>query len=263
MAVKRETKKIVPRPSRAEMADLFDGLITAPQGDALNDLKETIEKTLMLCANIEQVKDMLKALESDLNQKLTKFIPDAMRAVNMTEFVHASGMKVKLKDFLSGTLPKDPEKRTTALKWIHANGGRDLIRNKFNIELERGDEKTRKGMIAALRKVHVDYQETVDVNHNSMLAWVRERMENGMPTPLDTLGIYAGVTAKIEPPKVKKAKAAPVAAALPAAPSKPSKAVLKAKPAPKSKPSKPGKSAPPPKTRVPSRRRENTVNAGF
>lgn len=263
MAVKRETKKKeVARPSRAEMADLFDGLVQAPTGDALKDLSKTIESALALAVNIAEVEDMLAALKSDMNQKLTKYIPDAMRAVNMTEFVHGSGMKVKVIDYLSGSLPKDPDKRIIALRWIRDNGGKDLIRNKFDIELERGDEKTRKGMIAALKKINVDFEEKVDVNHQSMQAWVRERMADGKSTPLETLGLYAGVTAKIEAPKAKKVKAAPAVLA-PVAPAPRIAAKPTVRPAAKPLPSlkKPGKSAPASKVKAPSRKRENAVNA--
>lgn len=261
MAAKREMKpKQIVRPSRAEMADLFDKIVQSPTGDALKDLSANIESALALAVKIEEVGEMLKSMQADLNHKLTKFIPDSMRACHMTEFTHASGMKVVMHDFLSGSLPKDPDKRRVALRWIHDNGGKDLIRNKFNIELERGDEKTRKGMIAALHKVHVDFQETVDVNHMSMQAFVRERMANGLAVPLDTLGLYAGVTAKIVPPKVKKVKAPAPAVVAPAASPKKGKPV--AKPSLKSPPKRPV-SAPAAKVKVPSRRRETPTNIGL
>jgi hypothetical protein len=237
MASKRATvKKEIARPSRAEMADLFDGIVEPPQGDSLKDLKANVEAALLLAAKINDVEEMLKALKSDLNQKLSKFIPDAMRACAMKEYTHESGMIVKLKEFISGSLPKEPEKRVTALRWIRDNGGIDLIKNHFEVDLERGDEKTRKQVIGAMRKVGVDYVESVDVNHMSLQAFIRERMENGMAVPLDTLGMYAGVTAQIKPPKERKAKAPVVpAVAKPVTPSKPAPKP-KGKPAPTKKP---------------------------
>ena len=63
----------------------------------------------------DKLENALKREQASLRLLLQTAIPDALLSANTREFTTDNGVKVAIKEFLSGTLPKDPSKRNEAL----------------------------------------------------------------------------------------------------------------------------------------------------
>lgn len=177
----------------------FDVIIT-PSVDQLKAIEELANHGYSLNKQIEELENLLKKLKEEF-MKLTRVtLPDAMAAAGTSSFKTTSGVKITVKDFVNGSLPKDEAKREWAINWLIKNGGKDIIKSELVCEFEKGDGNLRKRNQAAemLADMGVAFSEKEDVHWMTLASFAREKIENGEEIPLDKLGLFAGRKAKIE-----------------------------------------------------------------
>lgn len=174
-------------------------------------LKRMVAQAVKLAAEIKSVSEHLDALTAEYNALTTKQLVDEMGNAGMEEFTTTDGSKIAIKDFMSGSLPKSPVENKRALDWLDKNGGGDLAKCTFIFALDKGDDKARKILTMTARKHNIACDESIKVHPQSLYAFVRERLERGEKTPIETLGLYLGKVAKISLPAkgVKLGRAKP------------------------------------------------------
>lgn len=175
------------------------GVTVASAGELANLSKE-VTKAATLTETIEGLEAMLKGHREELHTLTTRTIPDIMRASHTSSHKTDKGVKVELKDFMNGSLPKEPEARKIALGWLEKNGAKDLIKTQIALALGRGQKEDAKKVRAALDKLGMTYTSDEGVHAQSLYAFARERMKAGKELPIETLGLYMGQVAKIELP---------------------------------------------------------------
>lgn len=198
------------KKTKEEDVELFDDIKKAQPANKseLKVITTFAKQALELQSKIEQMEEMVKVHRQELHAITTNALPQAMKAVGMDDFTLTTGERIEIKDFLAGSLPKDPQRRNIALQWLQQNGGESLIKNTLDIDLGKGEGKTAREIEAFLRKKKVDYSTNEGIHPQTLLAFARERLENGEPVPLELLGLFAGQSAKIHPPKLTKAQKA-------------------------------------------------------
>jgi hypothetical protein len=176
----------------------FDEVIT-PDASQLKSIETLVQQAYRLMATIDTHEAALKAAKADLTNLTHKLIPDAMAAAGTSDFTTNNGVKVAIKEILSGTLPKEPTTRAEALKWLDENEGRSIIKGTLTAEFERGEGNLEKRNRAAeaLSSLQVDFVEQESVHPQTLAAFARERIKNGEEVPLELLGLYSGRMAKI------------------------------------------------------------------
>lgn len=201
----------------------IEDFIPTPSVNQLSSVASAVNKAVNLEDQIESLEDALASLKAEYQVAVTKTLPEAMAQAGTEEFTGTGGLKVKLKKFLNGSIPKDPVRRKEAFAWLRAQQADDLIKFGISVEIDRGDAKSAKKVQDALTKIGVPFDSSMGVHPQTLAAFARELIEAGKPVPLETLGLYAGTVAKITRPKKKEgapavaADAAPSSTAQPAA----------------------------------------------
>lgn len=192
---------LINRTFLKQVSDLEEvlGKTTASPAE-LNTLSKEVAKAAELGQTIENLEAMLKEQKKDLHKLTTQTIPDIMRAAHTTLHKTDKGVSVELKDFMNGSLPKEPSARAKALAWLDKNGAKDLIKTHFDLALGRGQKDSAEKVRKALNKMGMTYNEEESVHAQSLYGWARERMKMGKALPIDLLGLYVGQVAKIEMP---------------------------------------------------------------
>lgn len=178
-----------------------------PTKEELAVLATALQEAVMLQTTIDSIEEVLAQHKQDLHAITTRKLPDIMLAAGTLAFKTPEGAKVEIKEFMSGSLPKEPDARIAALTFLEKNGAGPLIKNSFFIAIGKGQKEELKALTKALKSVGVDYTRKEDVNAQSLYAWARERVKNGEPLPLDILGLYSGRVAKITIPEAKQSTA--------------------------------------------------------
>ena len=191
----KKPKQVITDDLEAEL-----GVTMASPGE-LRALSQKVTEAATLTETIENLEAMVKGHKEELHALTTRTIPDIMRAAHTSSHKTDKGVKVELKDFMNGSLPKEPELRKAALIWLEKNGAKDLIKTNISLALGRGQKDDALAVRKALGKLGMTFIEKEDVHAQSLYAYARERMKAGKELPIETLGLYMGQVAKIELPE--------------------------------------------------------------
>lgn len=202
--------KAAPKPPAAKpkgpsVEDDFNSA-KVPTEQELEVISKELQEAVTLQLKIDGMEEILAQHRQELHHITTRKLPDIMLAAGTLAFKTPEGAKVEIKEFMSGSLPKGDDERTAALKYLEDNGAGSLIKNQFFIAIGKGQKQELKELTSALKKVGVDYKREENVHAQSLYAWARERVKNGEPLPLETLGLYSGRVAKITIPEATAKK---------------------------------------------------------
>lgn len=188
-----------------EIGDLFDiGSEDAP-ANLVEVVKEACEEAVELTDIITGYAASMKAASARLHHLRSKAIPEAMAEAGIGDlFSLEDGHTITLLQYVSGTLPKDPEKRAAALEKIESIGGGALIKTQFAMAFGKGEKEDADALLALLHNNDFHAEVSEGVHPQSLQAFAREKLKNGEEMPLEELGLFAGIIAKIKAPAVKK-----------------------------------------------------------
>lgn len=180
------------------MVDLsvFDDVQSGGDIERVKALAGELERLSEEAASVE---DFLKTLNARIREILEGELPEEMAALGLNDFSLSSGFKVEIKEVVAGSLPKDEFAKAKALNLLRDEydaGG--LIRNKIEMNFERGSDNEAKSLAQDLRDqgYSVDISETV--HPQSLAAFVRERLGHGEEVDFKSLGIYVAKQAKVK-----------------------------------------------------------------
>ena len=182
-----------------DMQDDFEPVL--PAQDQLAAISTIVASALKLMRDIESTEEYLKTLKSDLHVINTRTLPDVMASAGTAEFKTQEGFKVSINDFVSGSLPKEITAKAEAMRWLEAHDAGGLIKNQLRATFDKGQDNIAGEVRAVLDKFGIGFESKRDVHPQTLAAFARERMRNGEQVPLETLGLFAGRTAKITAPK--------------------------------------------------------------
>lgn len=175
-----------------------------PEAGQLASIKTVVDRALELQRNIETTDDYLKELRGELHTITTRTLPDIMASAGTSEFKSDDGTKVTIKDFVSGSLPKEEDARAAAFIWLESVEAGDLIKNTLRFDFDRGEDNMASEIKAKADELGIAFDAKRDVHPQTLAAFARERMREGLPIELERIGLVAGRAAKITPPKEKK-----------------------------------------------------------
>ena len=124
-----------------------------------------------------------------------------MAEAQLTQFATASGVTIKVEDFVSGSLPKESGKRDAAIKWLEANDGGDIIKNEISLSFEKSQHNEALALASDIRAQGYEVDVTSGVHPQTLMAWARERLKGGEALEPETLGLFVGRKASYKVPK--------------------------------------------------------------
>jgi hypothetical protein len=183
-------------------AAAFDLPQTSAAGDdaTLARLRSLIQQRITLEERIEKGEAHLKKLKEEARRLSEKDIPDLMTTIQSTNFDHA-GWQIKLVEKVDGSLPKEPEKRLAAIRWLEEHGGDGIITTAVSVNFARSQRE--EALEASKLLTVLGHSPKVDssVHPMTLAAFARERLKKGEPLDADVLGLYVRNVAEVKPVK--------------------------------------------------------------
>ncbi len=164
---------------------------------SLEQLQLYMDEADHLNEQIEELEGMLNSINARYNLIRTTLLPEVMTELQTSEWTNSIGSKVKITDFVSGSLPKDPEKRAIAIKWLEDNGSGAIIKSELSVEFSKSQHNEALAIKDDLVKQGLPAIVESSVHAGTLQAHVKEKLRNGEEVPFETLGVYAGRMAKI------------------------------------------------------------------
>lgn len=178
------------------MTDEFDLELGADESQ-LDRLNAKVDEAAGLDTIIKQMEDDLRAARSSYHELRTKEIPDMMAEMGIEE-VTRNGWKVKVEDLVSGSLPKDPEKREVALQTVCDYGAEGIIKTQIVANFDKGEHNIALAACAQLQEQGMDAEVIENIHPQTYLAFARERLKNGEDFDSDKLNLFVSRIAKLK-----------------------------------------------------------------
>lgn len=181
----------------------------APVSEAKIDvLRKHGQRIVDLEASVKELEGILKITKGSLHELKTKTAPELMAELKLLDFTLENGFKIKIEDFVAGSIPKDEDKRKAALEELVAEGGQELIKTTITLNFSKSQHNEALDLAESLRASGHEPDVKEDVHAQSLCAFVRERLKNGEEVKPEVLGVFTGRTTKVEAPKEPKPKKA-------------------------------------------------------
>ena len=170
----------------------------------LNVLLAQAQELIGLEGQIEDLNGLLKKLTGRATELKTQIIPDKMAEIGLSEFATPDGHKLRVEDFVSGSLPKDVLHREKAIHELERLGGEGIIRNEITLTFEKSQHNEAMALADDLRAKGFNAVVTSGVHPQTYLAFVRECLRDGMEDNAENLGVFIGRKTKVVPVTQKK-----------------------------------------------------------
>jgi hypothetical protein len=164
---------------------------STPDATQLEQISVLAKKQQKLLQLVQQAENALATAQAALRQVQEIDLPDAMLAAGCKAFTLDSGDSIKVVEGISASL--SAEKRVAACAWLRDHGYGDLVSDDVTLSFGKGQEdKARALAVELIGRV------VTNVNTGTLKALIREKMEEGVDMPLDTLGAYLWRKAEIK-----------------------------------------------------------------
>jgi hypothetical protein len=178
--------------------------------EALEDTEETLGDNAMTRlaglakdqvdaeALVAAMEERLKEAQDALNDIYMKRLPDLMDDLELTDFSTKNGLKIKLRQKIRGSIPKDNE--SEAFKWLEDHDNGNMIKRQFVIQFGLAEEGWARKFMADCRKRKKSLNMKVDrkVPAPTLQSWVSNQLEEGAKIPMELFGVWRQRFTKVE-----------------------------------------------------------------
>lgn len=174
-----------------------DSQVTTASTDQLQGIGYLADKAISLKGEIEAMEEALKKLNAQYREITEKDLPEAMDAVNHSEFKTKDGRKVTVKDDVQASISKD--NRPAAHAWLRDHNHEDLIKNQITVPLGKGLDNVATEIIGELKdRYGIEASREESVHASTLKAFCREQLAAGAELPAGLLGLYVRRVAVIK-----------------------------------------------------------------
>lgn len=183
-----------------DFSDFEDDGEHADKG-TLQSLIESAEQMAAIKEQIEELEQTVSELTKHYNFLAQQEIPNTMEELGLKTFELKDGSKISIKDFISGSLPKDEEGFEWSVNWLKDNDLESILKTDVTLKFNKGEENFAKNAIGLLRDNGYEPNEKFGVHPQTLYSALRELQKHEVDIPFERLGLYAGKKADIKPSK--------------------------------------------------------------
>lgn len=165
--------------------------------DQLAILYQRLDEAIELENAVEQMEADLKAAKANLHNMCSVQIPDLMTQLQIERQVR-NGYDIKLQPIVSGSLPKEPAKRSAAISWLEQHEGGELIKTEVKLSFGRSEHQDALKLAKSLKEKGLEPLVESGVHAQTLCAFARERIANGEEIDTEVLGLYTGKVVKFK-----------------------------------------------------------------
>lgn len=176
--------------------EMFDDttLDKVQEGDMKN-LSSLVKDLDQITLDINSKEEELKALKLQKHKMSTEQIPSMMDEMGVQR-LDVENLSVSLKPLINASIP--PTRRDEAYQWLRDNGLDDIIKNDVIMSFGKGEDNMAGDIMFELEKRGMHPEKKTHIHSMTLKAFIRERVEKGLPIDLDLFGGYVARTAIIK-----------------------------------------------------------------
>ena len=176
--------------------EMFDEttLDKVQEGDMKN-LSSLVKDLNQITLNINEKEEELKALKLQKHKMSTEQIPSMMDEMGVQR-LDVENLSVTLRPLINASIPQT--RREEAFQWLRDNGLDDIIKNDVIMSFGKGEDNMAGDIMYELEQRGMHPEKKTHIHSMTLKAFIRERVENGLPIDLDMFGAFVARTADIK-----------------------------------------------------------------
>ncbi len=176
--------------------EMFDEttLDKVQEGDMKN-LSSLVKDLNQITLNINEKEEELKALKLQKHKMSTEQIPAMMDEMGVQR-LDVENLSVTLKPLINASIPQT--RREEAYQWLRDNGLDDIIKNDVIMSFGKGEDNMAGDIMYELEQRGMHPEKKTHIHSMTLKAFIRERVEKGLPIDLDMFGAFVARTADIK-----------------------------------------------------------------
>ena len=176
--------------------EMFDDttLDKVQQGD-MKTLSSLVKDLDQLTIEINKKEEELKSLKLQKHLMSTEQIPAMMDEMGVQR-LDVENLSVSLKPLINASIP--PTRREEAYQWLRENDLDDIIKNDVILSFGKGEDNIAGDIMYDLEQRGMHPEKKTHIHSMTLRAFIRERVEKGLPIDLDLFGAYVARIADIK-----------------------------------------------------------------
>ena len=176
--------------------EMFDDttLDKVQKGD-MKTLSSLVKDLDQLTIDINEKEEELKSLKLQKHKMSTEQIPAMMDEMGVQR-LDVENLSVSLKPLINASIP--PTRRDEAYQWLRENDLDDIIKNDVIMSFGKGEDNMAGDIMYELEQRGMHPEKKTHIHSMTLKAFIRERVEKGLPIDLDLFGAYVARTADIK-----------------------------------------------------------------
>ena len=169
--------------------EVFDDAEMPISEQGLSRLQRLYTEREKIDSQVQEFTTALKANQERLREIDEKEFPELFDEIGVTSF-GVNNRQITLKEKLYGSLPKNEEQRSEAIRVIESFGDSDIITANIELNFTKGEAHLAKEAHALLLNNYYEPKIKETVHAQTLQAWVREKRSQGKDIDLNTMGCY-------------------------------------------------------------------------
>ena len=176
--------------------EMFDDttLDKVQKGD-MKTLSSLVKDLDQLTIDINEKEEELKSLKLQKHLMSTEQIPAMMDEMGVQR-LDVENLSVSLKPLINASIP--PTRRDEAYQWLRENDLDDIIKNDVIMSFGKGEDNMAGDIMYELEQRGMHPEKKTHIHSMTLKAFIRERVEKGLPIDLDLFGAFVARTADIK-----------------------------------------------------------------
>ena len=176
-----------------EMFD--DTTLDKIEENTMKSLSSLIKDLDQLTIDINKKEEELKSLKLQKHLMSTEQIPTMMDEMGVQR-LDVENLSVSLKPLINASIP--PTRREEAYQWLRENDLDDIIKNDVILSFGKGEDNIAGDIMYDLEQRGMHPEKKTHIHSMTLKAFIRERVEKGLPIDLDLFGAYVARIADIK-----------------------------------------------------------------
>lgn len=173
--------------------------VRLPSDDELKTVGELANEQLRLEKSLAEQELLLKELKEQLTQVREFSLPAALEAFGMTSVTLRDGSKINIKQDVYAGITE--ENREAAFEWLEATDNDGLIKNEVKLPFGKGQDAEASKLTELLSSQGYSFINSRTVHPQTLKAFIRKQLEDGLPVPMDIFSVHVKNIASITLPK--------------------------------------------------------------
>ena len=170
----------------------YDQAVTDTSADsdsALAQLQRLADQQAQQAAEVAELEAKLTRAKEALRITAENLLPEALDRVGIAEFKTSSGLVISLKEQVRCGITE--ERAQKAFEWLREHGRGALIKRRIAFDFGTGEEDRVDKLVELLeRNEFSEFDDKQAVNPQTLGAFVRNALAEGLDIPLDLFGVF-------------------------------------------------------------------------